>query len=66
MYPYSKLFVTFLITCATGTSRIAHGCIIGYSGYGIEAEVGFPSKEGRSWFDLGCIAEAKIIKSKNK
>lgn len=40
-------------------------CIVGYRGFGIDAEVVFPQKEGKSWFDLGCIAATKIVKSKN-
>jgi len=39
-------------------------CIVGYRGIGIDAEVIFPQKEGKSWFDLGCISINKIVKPK--
>jgi hypothetical protein len=39
-------------------------CIVGYRGVGIDAEIIFPQKEGKSWFDLGCIAVTKIVKLK--
>ncbi|NKI31044.1 hypothetical protein [Croceivirga thetidis] len=35
--------------------------LIGFKGNGIDGEIVFPQKEGKSWFDLGCITVTKII-----
>ncbi|WP_299399119.1 hypothetical protein [uncultured Gelidibacter sp.] len=37
-------------------------CIVGYRGKGIDGEIVFPLKEGKNWFELGCIAATKIVK----
>ena len=33
---------------------------IGIRGKGLKGEVVFPLKEGKSWFDLGCIVNSKL------
>lgn len=40
------------------------GCLVGYRRNGIDGEIVFPQKEGKNWFDLGCIAATKIVKPK--
>lgn len=41
------------------------GCLIGYKGHGIDGEVVFPQKEGKSWVELGCITATKIVRLEN-
>ncbi|MBT8297719.1 MAG: hypothetical protein KJO52_05240 [Maribacter sp.] len=41
-------------------SNIPENCQIEIKGEGINGQVVFPSKEGKSWFDLGCIVNTKL------
>jgi len=41
-------------------NEIPENCQIGIKGDGLNGQVIFPEKEGKSWFDLGCILNKKI------
>ena len=41
-------------------SKIPENCQIGIKGERLNGEVVFPSKEGKSWFDLGCVVNTKL------
>lgn len=42
-------------------NKIPKGLQIGIKGDGINGIVVFPIKENKSWFDLGCIVNTKLI-----